>query len=180
MTLAPSDIEAIRALGYRVSYGHDLGRADLVVDSFTPDGRVLGSSVLHPERAPGVVAQGSDALRRWAEDGYARCAGRARHLTLNELIEGDGDEATVQSYLVVLMTGWAPESGVVLTARYEDRVVRRDGRWLLAERHAIVDPAPGDGADGVTDPPMVLLLQRAGHTSPSPEPGGGASGTPGS
>ena len=177
MSLDPVDIEAIRALAYRVSYGHDLGDPDLVVASFTPDGRVLGASSLAPDRAPAAVATGSAEIRTWAADGYARCQGRARHLTLNELIDGAGDHATMRSYLVVLMTGWAPEAGVVLTARYEDRLVRVDGRWLIAERVAIVDPTPGQGADGVTDPPMLLLLQRGAAERPSPGSGDGAGGT---
>ena len=60
---------------------------------------------------------------------------RGKHLTLNALIDVEGDHAAVTSdYL------WARSvDGVIslgLAGRYRDTLVRQDGRWLMARRDA--------------------------------------------
>lgn len=55
-----------------------------------------------------------------------------RHLTMNELIEVDGDTATRTAYLLF----FAENNGVVdgTVCVYEDQLVFEDGAWKFADR----------------------------------------------
>jgi uncharacterized protein (TIGR02246 family) len=61
------------------------------------------------------------------------------HVAVNEVIELDGDRATVSSTWVYLIRaeGDAPE--VAKVGHYEDVVTREDGRWLFLRREAPMD-----------------------------------------
>jgi uncharacterized protein (TIGR02246 family) len=64
-----------------------------------------------------------------------------RHLTTNIVIRGDGDRARAHSY-VLAITG-PPGSARQMTGRYEDDLVKVDGRWRLRSRRLVLDmPAP--------------------------------------
>jgi hypothetical protein len=64
-----------------------------------------------------------------------------RHTISTAAIEVDGDEATSVCYLdadsIDIRTGSRSLAG----GRYLDRLVRRDGRWLIRERRIVVDYA---------------------------------------
>lgn len=62
-----------------------------------------------------------------------------RHLTLNSVIEIDGDEASGRSYIVVTAVG---EQGVsiVFAGGYADRYARIGGEWLFRSRHIHAHP----------------------------------------
>ncbi len=60
---------------------------------------------------------------------------RGKHLTLNSLIDVEGDHAAVTSdYLWVRSVNAVISLG--LAGRYRDILVRNDGRWLMARRAA--------------------------------------------
>jgi len=64
-----------------------------------------------------------------------------RHYVTNILTEVSGDEARSRCFL--LMTSTTKEGGtkVVIAGEYEDRLVKRDGRWLFLERKVHLDGA---------------------------------------
>jgi uncharacterized protein (TIGR02246 family) len=58
---------------------------------------------------------------------------RGKHLVSNQVVTVDGDVATARSDWLFLKF----VDGILtphLTGRYDDALVRQDGRWLLAER----------------------------------------------
>jgi hypothetical protein len=56
-----------------------------------------------------------------------------RHVCANEVIMVEGDTATAQCYFFVLKCGdGAPE--IFFTGFYDDRFIKRDGKWLFKER----------------------------------------------
>jgi hypothetical protein len=63
-----------------------------------------------------------------------------KHVIVDPVVVVDGDEAEVDSYWILLHRE-ATDGTPVLAAfgRSHDRVVRLDGRWLIAERYAEVE-----------------------------------------
>ena len=66
---------------------------------------------------------------------------RGRHLTVNTIIELDGDQATVRSDFAFLgfLHG---ELRPLFAGRYHDDFVRDEGRWLIRQRTAVFLPPP--------------------------------------
>jgi len=63
-------------------------------------------------------------------------AGGGLHMSANPVIEQDGDEASVASYVVVV--GGEDDPRVRLGGRYLDRLRRVDGDWRFASRQLVV------------------------------------------
>lgn len=76
---------------------------------------------------------GTQALREFAS---ARRPGTGLHLSANQVISVDGDEAAVESYVVVL--GGPEDPRVRLAGRYSDRLRRVQGSWRFVSRR--LDP----------------------------------------
>jgi uncharacterized protein (TIGR02246 family) len=129
-----SDHEQIRALLARYNVAIDHGDADGWAACFTPDG-VFESTGVEPRP---VRVEGTDALREFAAAQHAVNQGRGRHWTNNELITIDGDEATLDCYLVAFTTS----RRIASTGEYHDRLRRHDGQWRFALRHVDVDARP--------------------------------------
>jgi uncharacterized protein (TIGR02246 family) len=106
---------------------------------FTPDGVF---------EFDGNAIRGRAALKEYAEV-HARVM-RCRHMTLNHLYAVNGDEATGRATTVVTL---ATEGGYKILGQgaYEDRLVKRDGRWLIAYRRCPTDRL-------VTDPGKQINL----------------------
>lgn len=130
-SLTPDDRLAITELLSRYARAIDFHRWDELPALFTTDcvvdfGRVMG------------VHEGHDGVRRMA--GMIGSTGLTmRHYVTNVIVEqADGDRAEVTSYVLAL-TGPAFGSLAVTTGRYEDEVVRRDGRWLIRRRRGVIE-----------------------------------------
>jgi hypothetical protein len=65
------------------------------------------------------------------------------HLTMNPIIEIDGDTATQD---VMLLFGYRRDDrkdcGIIATARYEDKLVRTPDGWKFTERRCFNDLDP--------------------------------------
>lgn len=107
----------------------DQGRFDELRDLFVPDCRLDFGAVFG-------VFEGTDGLRRFT-DLLGKLGIFMRHYTTNVLIDGDGARARAESY-VLAITGPAGSRNTA-TGRYEDELVKRDGRWLLRTRRAIIE-----------------------------------------
>ncbi|HZP40457.1 MAG TPA: nuclear transport factor 2 family protein [Candidatus Binatia bacterium] len=107
----------------------DQGRWDELRALFVPDCRLDFGAVLG-------VFEGPDGLRRFT-DLLAGLGLFMRHYTTNVVVRGDGERARAESY-VLAITG--PSDGRhTATGRYEDELVKRDGRWLLRSRRALLE-----------------------------------------
>lgn len=111
------DIEAIRQLDAQYCRHLDDGNWDALMELFTEDGEFDGLS--HP--------RGRTEMRAFfaglADGGLTSFW----HFITNMEIELDGDHATVHSFLwQPCVTDGAP---AIAAGRYNDRVVRVDGRW---------------------------------------------------
>jgi hypothetical protein len=116
------DHEAIRNLMARSCHHADAAETEAYVALYTPDGSLdlgLGAGPM----------RGHDALRAFAE---RRTPGASLHLSVNPIIEVDGDRATAASYVVVL--GGNDDPAVRLAGRYVDELHKIDGAWLFASR----------------------------------------------
>ena len=62
-----------------------------------------------------------------------------RHLVTNVMIEQASAERADTFCYVLALTGSGPAGLMPTTGRYEDEVVKRDGRWLIRRRRAVIE-----------------------------------------
>lgn len=140
MPLTPDDREEIRELVARYDFALDLGEFDAYASCFAPDGAFWvdgfgeGSTV-------GGRHQGRDALRDFAKLNFEAYKGHFRHWNNGvQVIEGDGEVAQMQSYMIGITVGMLGEAQILETGMYYDTLRKIDGKWLFEERHFIADP----------------------------------------
>ena len=142
--MSADDVVAIQQL--LNGYCHKLDRGDVagVVALFADD------AVLIPEYEGSGEHSGRDAVQAWYSN-YSRTTTAAvtglRHKISTAMIDVDGDSASSVCYLDADSIDPASGARSLAGGRYEDKLVRRDGRWVLSERRIIVDyastiPAP--------------------------------------
>jgi len=131
------DLEAIRRL--LLDYRRHLDGKDFraYADLFAADGEFIagprdGISARGPEGIFALVdgMRGTLLTDRGGDD---------VHVAVNEVIELDGDRATVTSTWVYLIRGEADQPEVSKIGHYEDVVTREDGRWKFLRRRAPMD-----------------------------------------
>lgn len=148
---AVEDRVEIEQVLMRYAAAYNTGDADTYVSLFTPD------AVFELRRDIGEPPfigpfKGRDAIRKqWFPDvqaGNATAAGKfgpMRHVTTNYEIEVSGDTATVRAFFIEVVSNGAnipPGSNpptIHAMGRYEDELVRRDGRWLFSKRVVVTD-----------------------------------------
>jgi hypothetical protein len=82
------------------------------------------------------VHEGQDGVRHFAE--MLKGIGIfMRHFSTNLVISGDGERARAESY-VLAITGPSGGRGTT-TGRYEDELVKQNGRWVIRVRTALLD-----------------------------------------
>lgn len=103
----------------------DDGDFAALTERFAPDGSfVFGES----------ISTGRDELRRWFEVSQTP-ERRGKHLTVNVVVDVDGDRADVVSDFLFLMVREGAVTPLI-TGRYHDDLRRVDGRWLFQRREA--------------------------------------------
>jgi 3-phenylpropionate/cinnamic acid dioxygenase small subunit len=129
--LAADDRLAIHELVARYCRVIDFGLWDEFPSLFTPDcvidfGELMG------------VHEGPAGVQRLA--GMIGGTGlMMRHLVTNVIVDrADAERADVWCYVLAL-TGPDATSLMITTGRYEDEVVKRDGRWLIKRRRAVIE-----------------------------------------
>ena len=118
------DKDEIRELFYRYCYGTDNGNVEQWVAGFTEDCVWDGG--------PFGICKGKDAMRAFYANGVEQ-ARTMRHLTLNTVIDVQGDRAHAVSYLALLQVA-ATGTNIIFTGCYDDSLVRLDGRWRISAR----------------------------------------------
>lgn len=123
------DKDAIRDVLYRYCYGTDAGDVEAWVAGFTEDCLWDGG--------PFGLCNGKNAMREYFKQG-ADAAKSLRHLTLNTIIDVQGDRAQARSYIAIVGLTDASMS-VVFSGFYADELVRKAGRWLIQIRRIVTD-----------------------------------------
>lgn len=127
------DCEEIRQVIARYCHYLDSVQAKEVAALFTDDAVVdIG----------GNKAQGSEAIEAFYEGlrSTYQVMPMAHHVT-NVVVDVDGDDATSQSYILVLALG--QPATIATTGYYEDRLRKIDGQWRFVERRGILRGVPG-------------------------------------
>jgi hypothetical protein len=131
--LTTADRLAIQETLHRYCHCLDRGRWDEFAALFTDDCRLDLSQVLG-------LYEGAAGIRQFCDT--MRSVGLfMRHLLINVVVEGDGDRARAEAY-VLAITGQrgAPQQ---TTGFYDDELVKRGGRWLLHRRRLTLDVPAG-------------------------------------
>ena len=123
-TLTAQDRSDIQNLLAHYAKYLDTGDLDGYVGLFAPDALLF-------ERH-----QGHDAIRAYVATVMERKKtepGTRMHFLSPPAIDGSGDNAIAYSYLLWVTTG--PSNAIVPAgARYDDTLVRQDGRWVFKSR----------------------------------------------
>ncbi|HEY8513980.1 MAG TPA: nuclear transport factor 2 family protein [Candidatus Binatia bacterium] len=127
--LSVADRLEIQELLSRYCHCIDRGRWDAFPDLFTEDCRLDLSQVMG-------LYEGRSGLQAFV-DTMKPLGIFMRHLVTNVVIDGDGERAHVESY-VVAVTG-SEANPTRTTGFYDDEVVKQDGRWLLHRRTLTLD-----------------------------------------
>jgi hypothetical protein len=127
--LSTDDRLAIAEIMAAYCYAIDLGRWDDFPALFTEDCRLDFGSLMGP-------FEGREGIGRFVET-MQRLGRFMRHYTTNMILKGDGERARSESY-VLAITG-SPGSSSPTTGRYEDELVKVNGRWRIRVRRAILD-----------------------------------------
>lgn len=132
------DIVAIQQLLNHYCHRLDGGDTEAVVALFAED------AVLIPEYEGSGEHAGRAAIRAWYSN-YSRRVVAAtrglRHKISTAAIEVNGDEAHSACYLDADSVDPGSGRRSLVGGRYLDRLVRREGRWLLRERRIVIDYA---------------------------------------
>ena len=127
--LSAEDRVAIAEILAAYCHAIDLGRWEGFPALFTDDCRLDFGSLMG-------VFEGHEGVARFV-DTMSRLGLFMRHYTTNLVVTGDEQRARAESY-VLAITG-APGSSSQTTGRYEDELVKRDGRWRIRVRRALLD-----------------------------------------
>ncbi len=141
MPLSAEDRSEIQNLAGRYSHALDLGEPEAWRSVFTDD--AVMEMVTQNRWITG------DEL--WSLSGSRDADGpQGRHMPSTFQIEGEGDNATMRSYVTVMRTGDGGPAHVVFQGRYEDVLRREDGAWKIAHRTILTDWIDADTAREVT------------------------------
>lgn len=137
MSLSAADKIEIQELVARYNRAIDSGDVEGWVETFVPDGVFEGLVV--------PTFRGHDELRAfatafWTEPEYAEWRG-AQHWTINMIIDGEGDSATLFAYHIMFKPDGAGSDPALMCA-YDDELVRVDGGWRFSRRRVV--EFPGD------------------------------------
>ena len=138
MPLNADDHSEIMMLAGRYSQGVDLGEVETWRSVWTDD------AIMEMESA-GMKLSGNDL---WAVPAnHDPAAPQTRHRASSFVIDGDGDAATMSSYVTVVIVPAADDSSgdparVGFHGRYQDELRRVDGAWKIAHRKIIADWMP--------------------------------------
>jgi hypothetical protein len=129
------DYLAILQVLHKYCHSVDRGTADEVAELFHRDG------VLLPRYESDERYEGREAVRGW----YARYMENfrakvryLRHKIESPVIEIAGNEATSVCYLDADSITVSTNAATVAFGRYEDKLIKDDGRWWFKERTIIV------------------------------------------
>jgi len=127
MSVSHQDKIEIQELSARYANALDSGNIGEWLDTWTDEGVWEGGLGKY---------EGKSSLAKLIKDLGARIQGK-RHVMCNFVIDGNGDEARQQSYLLVFERETSP--ALIATGVYHDIVKRVNGNWKFASRLVKLD-----------------------------------------
>lgn len=154
---ALEDIEAIRQLKARYLRGCDLKQPEVVRDTLLPDGAVIAYEGFPPFDSRDAFVAVFEAM------GCQPGVHDLHHATNSEVTLTGPDVAVGKWSLNFRSIIMAQRSVIQMGVEYEDRYLRRDGRWWIAETRSIrtgclieqVDEAGRATVVAMGDPPAA-------------------------
>jgi hypothetical protein len=130
MALTTEDQLAIQGLAARYNFAVDSGDGEAFVATFVEAGVLdLGPTQI----------EGRSALREFAEH-YPSTRRSPRHVCTNLVIDGDGDQATLQAYVLICALSDDPAHPMIVRmGTYDDILSKEDGAWRFVRRNFIPD-----------------------------------------
>ena len=140
MSLTAEDRAEIQNLAGRYSQALDDGDPDAWAEVWTADGVM---EMVAQERW--ITGDSLRALAAARDDSTPQ----ARHMPSTFVIDGEGDEASMSSYVTVVSCD--DPAKIVFQGRYVDKIRRVGGSWKLAHRTILTDwiePATAEQVQG--------------------------------
>jgi len=127
--------DAIRELIARYCFHIDGNDFDAWANTFTEDGVFEVEGLMKFE--------GRSSIREFANHIPKDDQGRTgmMHYTMNQIIDVAGERATATCYMLILRSGTPLHADIA--GRYEDELVKQNGRWLFTRRTAFFDYRAG-------------------------------------
>ncbi len=129
------DIVEIEQLLNCYCHAVDRGLVDEIVDAFHPDGVLLLKWKEH-------TLVGHRAIREWFDD-YVKMVAESKQYSRHKItcpwIRIEGAKATAISYLDGECADKATGRVKISAGRYEDELVKEDGRWRFKQRAIFID-----------------------------------------
>jgi hypothetical protein len=125
--MASSDIQEIQALNAKYNFSMDEGNAEAWASCFTVEGVFNG--VIDGEKP-----KGAEQLKAFVAKGIA-AFGTMYHLTTNEIISVDGENARQKCYLQFFTKKDGAMDGYICV--YDDWLKRENGTWAYSRRDVI-------------------------------------------
>jgi len=141
---ALEDRLAIEQVWAKYATALDTADAEAYAALFTPDAyvEVDGKPYKGREAIQGMIRQirGRLGVDQAPPDSHGRRFGPIRHLLSNLVVDVKGDHATSESYWTEIITNGKNAQGVgnppsvLKMGRYEDELVKRNGKWFFSKR----------------------------------------------
>jgi hypothetical protein len=143
--------QEIAALTDRYIYGLDNQDADIYLSTVTADAEIVQVT---------GTARGSAEIRKMIDD--LRVSRRKpmadgtpqpprQHIVTNDYLEFTGPATAIHRAYWMTVMGMGGNYQVANLGRYEDKLVKQNGRWLFSSRH-IINAVPLPPADAPTPP----------------------------
>lgn len=130
--------EAIRTVLYAYGDALDYGDRDEFLACFTPDADYFVDMRVGGRGA--MEFHGHDQLEGYFDGHTHAPAAWHKHITTNPTITVEGGTATATSYFIRVDAGdQAGPATVLASGRYNDRLEKRDERWLIRSRRCEVE-----------------------------------------
>ncbi len=132
------DEAAIQSTLYAYGSALDYGDREQFLRCFTPDADYYVDMRIS---GPGAMEfHGHDQLTAYFDDHTHAPAAWHKHITANPAVTVDDDTATATSYFIRVDAGTEAGSATVLASgRYQDQLVREQGRWRIRSRRCEVE-----------------------------------------
>jgi uncharacterized protein (TIGR02246 family) len=130
MALTTEDQLAIQGLAARYNFAVDSGDGEAFAATFVEAGVLdLGPTQI----------EGRPALQEFAEH-FPTTRRSPRHVSTNLVIDGDGDQATLEAYVLIFaLTGDPARPTIMTMGTYDDILSKEDGAWRFVQRNFTPD-----------------------------------------
>jgi len=149
--VSPADLQnivdqlAIQQLWARYATALDTMDPDAYASCFTPDATISMNSGSVTPRAYIESELKAGVMKDAPSDKHGHKWAPLRHVTTNLTVTITGNTATAQSYWLEIVSRGKTADGKIITptvlnmGRYEDQLVKQNGKWLFSQRVVIAD-----------------------------------------